>query len=182
MERGGKAEDTNRTQTTEEGDKNKPKPLQPIAITNAQEYVASGNAQAPEDVPHTYDGDSSTYWRTKSFTEGPELAPYKPGVGIVYDLGSARTVSAASIGLRYVGDRTTVHLYAVDSLSPSDPLDSAKEIGTATGSGDSLTVKASKKVKTQYVLLWITHVPYAPADDYSNPGFKQALTDVKFTG
>ncbi|CAL9496795.1 serine/threonine protein kinase [Streptomyces sp. enrichment culture] len=182
MERGGKAEDTNRTQTTEDGDKNKPKPLQPIAITNAQEYVAEGNAQAAEDVPHTYDGDSSTYWRTKSYTEGPELAPYKPGVGIVYDLGSAKTVSAASIGLRYTGDRTTVHLYAVDSLSPSDPLDSAKEIGTATATGDSLTVKASKKAKTQYVLLWITHVPYAPYDDYSNAGFKQAITDVKFTG
>jgi hypothetical protein len=43
-------------------------------------------------------------------------------------------------------------------------------------------VKASKKLKTQYVLLWITDVPQAPQDDFSSAGYKQAITDVKFTG
>jgi hypothetical protein len=43
-------------------------------------------------------------------------------------------------------------------------------------------VKASKAVKTQYVLLWITAVPYAPTDGYSGAGYRQAITDVKFTG
>ncbi len=53
----------------------------------------------------TYDGDSSTYWRSKSFVDGPEMKPaFKPGVGIVYDLGSQQTVTGASIGLRDPGD------------------------------------------------------------------------------
>jgi hypothetical protein len=43
-------------------------------------------------------------------------------------------------------------------------------------------VKASNKLKTQYVLLWITDVPKAPQDSYSGAGYKQAVTDVKFTG
>ncbi len=184
MERGGTADDPNQTQTTDGGDKGgqKPKPAAPLTVQAAQEYVAKGEAQAPGDVTNTYDGDSSTYWRTKRYNEGPTLAPYKPGVGIVYDLGSAKEMSAASIDLRYPGDHTTVELYATDSLSPSTGIDGMKEIGTATTSGTSVSVKASKPVKTRYVLLWITAVPSAPADGYSSAGYKQAVTDVTFKG
>ncbi|MER6975895.1 protein kinase family protein [Streptomyces carpinensis] len=184
MDQGGKSTKDSQTQTQDGNDKNEqqPKPAVPIQIRNAQEYVVSGDAQAPGDVGNTYDGNSSTYWRTKRYNAGPKLAPYKPGVGIIYDLGSAKTVSTATIGLRYPGDHTTVHLYATDSLTPSTGIDGMKEIGTATTSGTSLTVKAAKQLKTQFVLLWITDVPSAPSDGYSGAGYKQAITDVKFTG
>ncbi|WP_415937880.1 protein kinase family protein [Streptomyces sp. 039-1] len=184
MDRGNKSDDTKQTHTTDGNDKNgdQTRPVRPIKIQNAQEYVAEGSAQAAGDVGKTFDGDSTTYWRTKKYNAGPKLAPYKPGVGIVYDLGSAQTVSAASIGLRYAGDHTTVHLYAADSLTPSTAVDGMKEIGTATTTGTTMKVKASKSVKTQYVLLWITDVPNAPSDGYSSAGYKQAVTDVKFTG
>ncbi|MER7777022.1 serine/threonine protein kinase [Streptomyces sp. NPDC096191] len=184
MERGGKSDDQNQTQTTDGDDKNddQTKPVKPISVQGAQEYIAEGQAQAPGDVAKTYDGDSSTFWRTKRYNEGPTLAPYKPGVGIVYDLGSPQELSAASIGLRYTGDHTAVHLYATDSLSPSTGSDGMKEIGTATATGTSLTLTASKPIKTQYVLLWITAVPNAPSDGYSGAGYKQAITDVTFKG
>ncbi|MFF4208876.1 serine/threonine protein kinase [Streptomyces sp. NPDC001796] len=186
MDQRKKSDNTNQTHTTDGNDKNggitPSRPTTQIKIQGAQEYVASGDAQAPEDVKKTYDGDSSTYWRTKRYNDGPELAPYKPGVGIVYDLGSARKIAAASIGLRYPGSHTTIHLYATDSLSPSTGVEGMTEIGTATTSGTSLTVKATKSLKTQYVLLWITAVPMAPSDGYSGAGYKQAITDVKFTG
>lgn len=181
---GGSADDTNKTQTTDGNDKSahKPKPSKPLTIQGAQEYVATGSAQAPGDVAKTYDNDDSTYWRTKKYNAGPALAPYKPGVGIVYDLGSAKEISTASIGLRYTGNHTTVHLYAADSLTPSTGIDGMKKLGSATTSGGSLDVKVSDSVKTQYVLLWITAVPNAPADGYSSAGYKQAITDLKFTG
>nr|WP_205614969.1 protein kinase family protein [Streptomyces harenosi] len=185
MERDGKAGDQNQTQTTDGDDKEgrQARPSKPLAIQGAQEYVAKGDAQAPEDVGKTYDADSSTYWRTKSFYDGPEMKPsFKPGVGIVYDLGSAKQVSSASIGLRFAGDHTTVTLYAADSLSPAGPVDSMRKLGTATTSGDSASVKIAKPVKTQYVLVWFTALPYAPGDQYSGSGYKQAVTDVEFKG
>ncbi|MFE9806300.1 serine/threonine protein kinase [Streptomyces sp. NPDC005548] len=184
MDRGNKSDDTKQTHTTDGNDKNgdQTKPVRPIKIQQAQEYVAEGSAQAAGDVAKTFDGDSNTYWRTKKYNAGPKLAPYKPGVGIVYDLGSAQALSGASIGLRYAGDHTTIHLYAADSLAPSTSVDGLKEIGTATTTGTTMKVKASKSVKTQYVLLWITDVPNAPSDGYSSAGYKQAVTDVKFTG
>ncbi|WP_329526915.1 protein kinase family protein [Streptomyces sp. NBC_01462] len=181
----GKSDDTQPTRTTDGNDKDseKTKPVKPIAIKGAQEYVAKGSPQAAGDVDKTYDGDSSTYWRSKSFVDGPNMNPaFKPGVGVVYDLGSQQTVTAASIGLRYPGDHTTIGLYATDSTSSSTPVDSMTRIGSITTSGTAAKITVSKKVKSQYVLLWITAMPYASGDQYSNAGYKQAITDVKFTG
>ncbi|MGW7264396.1 protein kinase family protein [Streptomyces sp. NPDC054842] len=180
----GKSDETNKTQTTDGNDKNSDqhKPVRPIAITGAQEYFPDGKSQHPADVGLTYDGNSSTYWRTYSYNDGPVLAPFKQGVGIVYDLGSRRSLSAASIGLNYGGDHTTISLYAADSLSSSTSLDSMKKIASATTSGRQLKISADKAVKTRYVLVWITAAPYAGKDEFSGAGYKQAITDVKFTG
>ncbi|MEU7054540.1 protein kinase family protein [Streptomyces sp. NPDC046197] len=184
MDQGGKPSSDNRTQTQDGNDKSakQPKPVKPIRIQGAQEYVVKGDAQHPGDVSKTYDGNSSTYWKTSTFIDGPALAPYKPGVGIVYDLGSAQSLSAASIGLRYGADHTTVELYAADS--PTSPLSSMRKIGSVTTSGNTATVKAGKSEKAQYVLVWLTAVPYSGPDPstYTGAGYKQAITEVKFTG
>ncbi|MEU3522935.1 protein kinase family protein [Streptomyces sp. NPDC038707] len=184
MDRGDKSDDTNKSQTTDGGGKDavKPKPV-PIKIQNGQEFVAKGDPQSPGKVPNTYDGDASTYWKTKSFNEGPPIAPFKPGVGIVYDLGSARKLSTATLDLRYGGDHTTVELYATDSLTPVS-MDSMTKIGSVTTTGTSATVKVTKQIKTQYVLVWLTAVPNSGYDStlYSRAGYKQAIGEVKFTG
>lgn len=183
MDRGGKS-DENQTQTTDDGDKNStaPKPTKTLSIENAQEYVAEGDAQHPGDVKLTYDSSMTTGWRTNSYKDGPEIV-IKPGVGIVYDLGSAQEVSAATLSLRYGGNHTTAELYAADSLTPSS-LDSMNKIGSVTTSGTTATVKVGKEVKSRYVLVWLTAMPYSGQDsaNYSTPGYKQAITNVKFTG
>ncbi|MGW3493272.1 protein kinase family protein [Streptomyces sp. NPDC001020] len=185
MDQGKKSDDTNQTQTTNGNDKpgDKKKPPTTLKIHGAQEYVAKGDAQHPGDVAKTYDGDSSTYWRTASYKEGPDLNPvYKPGVGIVYDLGSEQEVSSASIGLLFGNDHTTVTLYATDSMSSSVPLSSMTKLGSVTTTGTTAQVKVAKPKKSRYVLMWFTALPYANDDGYSGAGYKQAVTDVKFTG
>ncbi|MGW7816702.1 protein kinase family protein [Streptomyces puniciscabiei] len=184
MDRDGKSDDTNKSQTTGDGDKGaaKPKP-QPIKIQNGREFTADGPTQNSGAEPKTYDGNPSTYWKTKSFLAGPSIAPYKPGVGIVYDLGSARNLSTATLDMRYGGDHTTVELYAADSLTPAS-LGSMTKIGSVTTTGTTATVKVTKSVKTQYVLVWLTAVPNSGYDStlYSTAGWKQAIGEVKFTG
>ncbi|WP_221348938.1 protein kinase family protein [Streptomyces beigongshangae] len=180
-----KPDETGNTRTTDENDKNGigTRPARTLSIAGAAEYVAKGSAQAPEDVAKTYDGDGSTYWRSKSFVDGPVMDPsFKPGVGIVYDLGSEQRITTASIGLGFAGDHTTVTLYATDSLNSSTALSSMQKLGTLTTNGTTAMVKADKKVKTRYVLVWFTALPYAPGDQFSDAGHKQAITNVKFTG
>ncbi|WEO96438.1 protein kinase family protein [Streptomyces sp. FXJ1.172] len=184
MDQGGKSGGTNKSQQTDDGVEGASKPKSaPIKIQGGQEYIAKGDAQHPGDVPKTYDGNTSTYWRTKSFNEGPPIAPFKPGVGIVYDLGSAKSVSTATIDMRYAGDHTTVELYAADSLTPGS-LDSLQQIGKVTTTDKTATVKVTKSMKTRYVLVWLTAVPYSGYDSelYSGAGYKQAIGEVQFTG
>ena len=184
MDRSDKTDDTGNTKTTDGNDKNgnKAKPAKPLTIQGAQEYVAEGDAQHPGDVDKTYDSSTSTGWRTNSYKDGPKIL-IKPGVGIVYDLGSAQEVSAATLSLRYGGDHTTIELYATDSLSSATPLSSMKRLGTATTRTTSAKVSVDKPVKSRYVLVWLTAMPQSGADsaNYSDAGFKQAITDVKFT-
>ncbi|MET8687562.1 protein kinase family protein [Streptomyces sp. NPDC004732] len=174
--------DSGTSHTNDGGDKGQPKPAKPIQIENGQEFVVDGYAQDSSKVGNTYDKNPSSLWRTKTFKAGPALAPFKPGVGIVYDLGSAQDVSEASIAVRYSGERTTISLYATDSLTPSAGIESMKKIGTGTTSGTTVKIKAKKPVKSQYVLLWMTEVPNSPVDGYYGAGFKQAITDVKLKG
>jgi serine/threonine protein kinase len=184
MGRGDQSGDTDTSQTTDDNDKgaNTAKPVTTLSIKDAAEYYPDGKPQHANDVDLTYDKNTSTYWRTYSYNDGPTLAPFKQGVGIVYDLGSAQEVSAASIGLYYAGDHTTATLYAADSLSSSASLSSMTKIAANTTSGTSLKISAKKPVKTRYVLIWLTAVPKADGDQFSGAGYKQAITDVKFTG
>ncbi|MFD4789384.1 serine/threonine protein kinase [Streptomyces sp. NPDC058459] len=183
MNRGDNSNKTDTTQTQDEGDKGVAKAApKPVKIEDAQEFVAEGGAQHPNDVAKTYDGDPSTSWRTKSFTAGPSISPLKPGVGIVYDLGSEKDVDAATIGMRYPGDHTTVDLYTSDSAPVS--LDSMHKVGSTTTTDTIATVKPGKPVKGRYVLVWLTAVPQSGYDaaTYSTAGYKQAITEVHFTG
>ncbi|SPF01745.1 protein kinase family protein [Streptomyces sp. MA5143a] len=173
--------DTGQTTDNDKGD-NTAKPLRKLGISGAAEYYPDGKPQHADDVDLTYDKSGSTYWRTYSFNDGPTLAPYKQGVGIVYDLGSAQEVSAASIGLYYTGDHTSATLYAADSLSSTAPLNSMTKIASSTTSGTNLKISAKKPVKTRYVLVWLTAVPKSAPDQFSGAGYKQAITDVKFMG
>ncbi|MEU8757819.1 protein kinase family protein [Streptomyces sp. NPDC048659] len=160
----------------------KPAEPKPLVVRDAKEYAPDGSPQNAAGVDKTYDSDTSTYWRTKSFFDGPTLAPFKQGVGIVYDLGSEQNVTSASIDLRYGGNHTTGTLYAADSLSPAGSPSSMKEIATATTSGSSLKLDAKAPVKTRYVLLWFTALPQSAGDQYSDAGYKQAVTNVSFLG
>jgi hypothetical protein len=156
--------------------------LKTLPINDGAEYAPYGGAQHPDEVKLTYDKDSSTYWRSKSFTGGPVLAPYKQGVGIVYDLGSKQKVSSASIGLLYSGNHTTVELYAADSLTSDVKPTDLNRLAAVTTNGTSAKLTVQNAVETRYVVVWLTAMPQSPADNYSGAGYKQAITDVIFKG
>ncbi|WP_030827756.1 protein kinase family protein [Streptomyces hygroscopicus] len=161
----------------------------PLKIEDAVEFYPDGIDQHKDEAPRTHDGDPSTFWHTSSFNDGPELAPsVKKGVGLIYDLGSEQKLGSASIGLRFKGSFTAVSLYKTDSLTPSvsasDPVAGFKKLGSVKSTGASADIKVNGEAKARYVLVWITAMPYSPHDaaSYSNAGYKQAITEVKFTG
>ncbi|WP_055545954.1 protein kinase family protein [Streptomyces sp. NBRC 110028] len=174
--------------STSQKDDDKPGQVasKPIQIQDAAEYAPDGKPQNADQAKLTHDGDASTLWRTYGYNDGPRLAPYKKGVGIVYDLGSEQSLKGASIGLHYGGSYTEVSLYATDSLTPSasgsDPVGSFKKLATEKTSGKSVDLKVKSEAKARYVLVWLTALPYSPPEQYFTRPYKQAITEVKFTG
>ncbi|MEU4892192.1 protein kinase family protein [Streptomyces sp. NPDC044780] len=159
----------------------------PLKIEGSAEFAPDGKFQNSDQVQLTHDNDPSTYWRTMSYDDGPEFAPsIKKGVGIVYDLGSEQEVSGASVGLHYGGSYTQISLYATDSLNPSasasDPVGSFKKITSRKTTSKTAELKVKNSVKTRYVLVWMTALPSSPPEQYYTHPYKQAITEVKFTG
>ncbi|MFF7726209.1 protein kinase family protein [Streptomyces sp. NPDC008001] len=158
----------------------------PIKIIDAREYAPDGTPQHEDLVKNTYTpyDDVAKTWRSRSYREGPSLAQYKGGVGIVYDLGSKQKLSSADIKLLYGGDHTDVSLYAAKSLSSTDPLTSLKKLTNKRTSTDSINLSLKKPFETRYVVLWITAAPYSGADQntFAGDGYKQGIRNVKFTG
>ena len=157
----------------------------PIKIVGGEEFAPDGNPQAAKDAGKTYDGNLSTDWETRTFVAGPKLAPYKKGVGIVYDLGAARSISSAALTFRFSGDHTSVEMYAVSSLTPTGDVADFTKLASNQSDGGKITLQPAKPAKSRYVLIWITAVPYSAAEDgdgYAKAGYKQALEEVSFTG
>ncbi|MFD8978303.1 protein kinase family protein [Streptomyces sp. NPDC059564] len=173
--------DTTQTQQQKTDDTPEKKDPVPLAIKGAEEYYPDGKPQNADGVGKSYDGDASTYWKTASYNQGPKLQ-ITSGVGIIYDLGAEHEVSAASVKLRFAGDHTSVALYAAESMQPKNSVDGMKKIADATTKDNAVDLTAETPVKTRYVLLWMTAVPYAPYADFSKEGYKQGISDVKFKG
>ncbi|MCF6522199.1 protein kinase family protein [Streptomyces sp. JJ36] len=154
----------------------------PLNIAGSAEYQPDGSFQDAEDVSLSHDGDLATLWRTKSYRDGPQLSPYKEGVGIVYDLGDRSQLHALTVKLHYAGAHTALSLYAADSLDPSTPLSSLRKLASTRTSSDSATLELSRPQSVRHVVLWLTALPKAPSDDFSSSGYKQGVSEVTFTG
>jgi hypothetical protein len=170
------------------GSSSKKVTLRTLAITNAAEYAPYGEPQDPGQAANTWDGNPSTYWRTNSFVNGPQFAPtIKKGVGLIYDLGSKQKVSQADINFLYDGSYkadsyTAVTLYAADSLTTTATPDELTKLASTTTKSKTASLSVSKPVATQYVVVWLTALPWSPADGYYGAGYKQAITDVTLKG
>ncbi|MFC5719769.1 protein kinase family protein [Streptomyces gamaensis] len=174
---GTTAAQSNREETSEKPD------AQPIPVQDAKGFAPDNNPDYPEKANLSHDGNESTAWRTRSYKDGPKMQ-LKEGAGILYDLGPGHKLSSATAHLLYAGGHTTMTLYATDSPSTRAPLSSLKKLQTQQTSASTITFSLDTPVATRYVLLWLTELPKSEYDEanYADPGYKQGIREVQFTG
>jgi serine/threonine-protein kinase len=103
-------------------------------------------------MPLVYDGDPATAWKSENYFDG---TLNKPGVGMLFDLGGARTVTGFRLQTPYPKYRFTV----VVGNDPAAMASAAQATFTATRD-----MRESIEPTTgRYVLLWMTTV--VPTDD-----------------
>ncbi|MGW0870787.1 protein kinase family protein [Streptomyces sp. NPDC002740] len=170
----GQSDDTNQTQTTDDGDKAPTKPATlPITITDAKDFDPEGDgSEKPADIGKAYDNSTSTYWQT-DFYKGADFGNLKPGLGIILDLGKVQQVGKVTV--TFMG-KTSVELRAASSEADSEPTSLDGYTKIAEGSGTSVTLQPTKSAKTRYVLVWLTKLPLTDEGTY-----RGRVTDIKVT-
>jgi hypothetical protein len=157
---------------------------QPITAAAAQVWDSKDDSEDPADAAGTINGTGSG-WRTYTYLDGPQMK-IKPGTGIIYDLGSVRSITSAQVQIMFPG--ATVQMLAADSgmtalpgVQKSAP-PGFTTIATQNATSTTVTLTAAKPVNTRYVLIWFTALPHESASQYGGAGYSDGIQRVRFFG
>ncbi|WP_243737689.1 hypothetical protein [Blastococcus xanthinilyticus] len=142
----------------------------PVPITAAEVFDPFGDGE-PEndgDVPLTYDGDPATGWSTLTYRGSPAFGNLKPGVGVVYDLGSAQQLSGVTLQSATPG--ATVEVRTSESATATLEDFAVAADGTLA---DSTDLAFDEPVTARYVLVWLTGLVEGP------DGFAASVNEVE---
>ncbi len=125
-----------------------------IPVVDGTDFDPAGNGEeSPDLVPLAYDGNLATAWRTVLYQQ-QDLAP-KPGVGVVFDLGSVQNLGAVRLNL--VGAGTTLEVRV------SETLGTRRKDFTLYGSGRNVgqivALRSPAPVPARYILVWLKGLP-----------------------
>ncbi|MBZ9642814.1 protein kinase family protein [Streptomyces sp. PSKA30] len=185
MERGGKADDQNQTQTTDDNDKGGPKggvtAGKLLEIDSATEFAPSGSGIQEDEVSLAVDGEPGTAWITPQYRGYPNfgnLAPRKEGSGIIVDLGEVRTVSRLSVDFYRSGQTVEVLAGGEDGSGTSDLGDYPERLTSMEQTGSNLSAKLKEPVKTRFVLVRITSLP----PDTGADTYRGGISEIRIYG
>lgn len=143
---------------------------QPIAIQGATLLdPPPGDGQENQDrIKFSYDGNVGTTWPTLQYKGSPVFGNLKKGVGIVYDLGSAKTVSAVKIDTTLPGAVVQIRT----ATSAGTTLDAFAQAGGDTTLESESAIQLPPNTNAQYVLVWFTKL--VPQGSY----YQASLSEV----
>jgi serine/threonine protein kinase len=141
------------------------KPVRVTAVRDLDPPSQGGNGEEhPEEAALAADGDPGTAWTTQTYDDGPRLAPYKQGLGLVLDLGSEQSVRALTVTLGGSDYAFDVYAAPEGARGPTD-ITGLERIGREEGVGGRTQVTLDA-VTTRYVVLWLTALAPAPGGDF----------------
>lgn len=128
---------------------------EPVEISSVADFDPQGNGdENPDRVALTHDGDPATAWPTLTYDQNFGPGGLKFGLGLVIDLGSARTVSG--IDLKLVGEPTDVEVYVTDA-SPAS-VDDLTPVAAET-LGTDAAIDLAEPAEGRFVTVWLTSIP-----------------------
>lgn len=152
--------------------------IHPIsAVRDFDPEADGGNGEEnPDQVPLAHDGNPSTAWHTLTYRDSSKFGQLKPGVGLVLDLGEAKSVSRVRVT---VAGATSIQAMVPtsDGDAPMDTMKSWRVIAAQPAASGSVELTPSEPVTARYLLVYITDLPkVAPAR------FQAAIAEVEVVG
>ena len=145
----------------------------PIRVVNVTAFDPLGDGHEHDDqAARTIDGDASSSWFTLNYASA-DFGHAKPGLGLIFDLGSPRRIGRITIRSPYPGWQAEWRAADTQASSP----DGYTTVASFTAQ-TSNTVAISTSTPHQYWLLWITKL--ADTGNGSNLPFQAAVAQVQF--
>jgi serine/threonine protein kinase len=158
---------------------------QQLSIAAASIWDSDKGQDDAANLQHAYDG-SSTGWTTSTYFGGPTIAPYRAGSGIIFDLGSAKSVSSVKFDVAIPGATVEVwtassSLSSVPSVTNSAPAGFTKQSAQPNVGGGGDVDATFSPVTTRFVMVWFTALPHQDADTATNDiaGYRDTLSNVR---
>jgi hypothetical protein len=127
----------------------------PLHVSSVHDFDPFGDnhQENPALVHYIDDGQSATFWETENYTGSANFNGKKPGVGVIFDMGTAVGVGRSEV--LFVGAPCNFEIRYSDS--PSTTLDGWKTATTVTTPQLSTALQFSPHT-ARYWLLWITRL------------------------
>jgi eukaryotic-like serine/threonine-protein kinase len=125
----------------------------PIVGATVFDPKGDGEPENTREVDLTHDGDPTTVWSTLNYRSSPAFGNLKPGVGVLFDLGSAQSLAGVTITTTLPGSSVEVRT----GSTPTGALEAYQVAGTATLDGTT-KVRFDKAANARYVLVWVTRL------------------------
>ena len=149
-----------------------PAEVGPLDVASVSDLDPQGSdgGEYPELTGLVVDGDPATAWRTSTYKQDFGPGGLKDGVGLVLDLGEARSV--AEVALRLVGSPTDLELYVVDEAPTGVPSEQGLSPAATVSAAAEETVVLDEPASGRYLVVWITSLPTVP------DGFRSEVAEV----
>jgi hypothetical protein len=156
---------------------------QQLTISKASIWDSDQGTDDLTRLAQSYNG-SAEGWLTTTYKDGPDITSYRKGTGIIFDLGSAKSVNKVTFDVGVAGATAEVwtadaSLNSLPSVSNSAPAGFTKQAVKAGVGGGEVDVTFSTKVTTRYVMVWFTVLPHQDAGSFNIAGYRDSLSNVK---
>jgi putative peptidoglycan lipid II flippase len=158
-DKGGSAEPNGRRPSAGSS-RTAPRPITPAAVRDFDpEQVGGAPEENPQEVPLATDRKPSTAWTTVRYNDGPVLAPYKGGVGLLIDLGEEKAVRGVTVSL--VGAPYDLKLLAAPKGASAAPtsVQGLTTVDSHEGAAGDVRLTGAEPVTTRYLVVWLTALP-----------------------
>ncbi|MGQ0678978.1 MAG: protein kinase domain-containing protein [Actinomycetota bacterium] len=144
--------------------------LPPLRIERSFDYdpPPGDGKENSARIPRAFDGNPETTWATSSYRTA-DFGRLKPGVGVAFDLGTSRELSAVEVTSVVGGWRGTIR-FSDDGTSWSAPSNER-----TASSGEIFPVSGSHR----YWMLWITELVRTPGEGTADNPFAVAIRQIK---
>lgn len=142
-----------------------------IPVVSAEPFDPLGDgAEHNENIANIHDGTPRTIWYTDRYNSAA-FGNLKPGLGVVVDLGSPKSIH--SVDLRLPESGAKFELRSADSAGSSvDDFDVAAQ---STADSDRIKLRPKKGTeKAQYWLVWFTELPD------TSEGYRAGIGEITF--